>query len=127
MADVPLPTDPLDDDVNVTGVEPVVDVDLAATSGALGGVTAGQTSTAGQDITLDLGDDTTTLSVAVDTNGSAVLTVEVRRTGGVWRTYDSVNYSNAVSTGESYDIGFAEARVSVDSNLNALEASAKGV
>ena len=127
MADVPLPADTLDDDVNVTGVQPVVDVDLSAKSTSLGPALTGQTSTAGDDVTLDLGDDRKTVSFAVDTSASATLTVEMRSDGGTWRTADTIDYGSAVSTVETYETGFEQIRASVDTALNALEGSAKGV
>lgn len=87
----------------------------------------GSTTTADTDVTLTLGDYRKDVDFFVDTSGAANLTVEVRTSGGTWRTIDTINYGSATTTVESYTTRFAEIRASVDANLNVLEASSKGI
>lgn len=87
----------------------------------------GSTSTAGTNVALVLGDYRTDTDFFVDVSGSAQLTVEVRTSGGTWRSFDTVSYSSATTEVEQYSTAFAEIRARVDQNLTALEGSAKGV
>lgn len=87
----------------------------------------GSTSTATNNVSLSLGPSIKDVDIFVDTSGSATLTVEVRRPGGAWREYDTVSYGSSATQVEQYSTAFSELRARVDSSLNTLELSAKGV
>jgi len=84
------------------------------------------TATAGNNVTFQLGGLRKDVDLFVDVSGPAMLTVEVRQSGGSWRQFDAISYSSATTEVEQYSTAFAELRARVDQNLNALEGSAKG-
>ena len=95
-----------------------------------GGRTAA-TTTAGDPVDIVLGDDAVRqrVDVAVDTSGAATLTVSVSDTGdyeGEEFDVQTIDYTEAITQLEQFDFAYSHVRVSVDSNLNNLEATARG-
>jgi len=85
------------------------------------------TSTATTNISLSLGAFRKAVDIFADVSGSATLTVEVRKSGGSWRTADTQDYSSATTELEQYSFAYPEVRASIDQNLTELEAVGRGV
>ena len=107
------------EDSNGTQIDPLSNSDVSSVTDS--------TSTAATNVPLQLGEYRKDVDWFVDVSGSATLTVEVRVSGGTWRQFDTVSYSSATTEVEQYSTSFAEIRARVDSNLNTLEGSAKGI
>lgn len=91
---------------------------------------ADSTATAGNWVTLDLGDHRTGVDIAVDTSGAATLTVEVSTTGefaGEEIQADTVDYSSAATSLEQFQYRHRYVRAQVGSSLNSLEIVSRGI
>lgn len=85
-----------------------------------------RTTTAGNTATVSPGSYGQPVTIVADTSGAATLTVEVSVDGGT--TWDAYTVSIGGTEGAKEEVnGFGDVRASIDTNLNGLTVSAKGV
>lgn len=127
MAELPLPTDPTADSVNIDGQSVSLDVspvDVDQTNP----VTATDSGTgAANAATLTLGNYRQSANIIVDTSGTATLTVEIY-VDGVWETFYETTYDSAVGMAEIFPhVASDQIRAYLDQNRNDVTIIAKGV
>jgi len=88
------------------------------------------TSTATNNVSVDLGSISKRVGIVADVSGSATLTIEVSSSGafaGEEHAVQTVSYSSAGVNLEQFEFAFQFVRARVDQNLNTLEIAARGV
>lgn len=151
MGDIPLPDDPTTDDVDIAaqslssvGVSQNQPVDISddssrslgevviPTSNPAVGVDTSPTSSsttatgAGSAAQIDAG-GLSEVEVLYDTSGAATITVETSTDGNNWYERATFSPGGATQTAQLVTTGARYVRAYIDSNVNRLEVSAKGV
>lgn len=87
------------------------------------------TTTAGNNVSLDLGDLRNAVDILADVNGSATLTVSVSNTGDFSGEEHSftIDYSNSGTNLEQFEFAYQHIQASVNQNLNELEIVSRGL
>jgi hypothetical protein len=88
------------------------------------------TTTAGNNVSLNLGDLRESVDVIADVSGSATLTITASTTGnfsGEQHDVLSIDYTSSGVNLEQIDFAYQHIRASVDSNLNELEIVSRGI
>lgn len=88
------------------------------------------TTTAGNNVSLDLGDLRDSVDVIADVSGSATLTISVSTTGdfsGEQHDVLTIDYTSSGVNLEQFDFAYQHIQASVDSNLNELEIVSRGI
>ncbi len=88
------------------------------------------TTTAGNNVSLDLGDLRESVDIVADVSGSATLTVSVSTTGnftGEQHNVATIDYTSSGVNLEQFDFAHQHIRASVGSNLNELEIVSRGI
>jgi hypothetical protein len=109
-------------DVSGTRVDPVNQSDA--------GQVQDSTTTAGNNVSLDLGDLRESVGIVADVSGAATLTVSVSTTGnfsGEQHDVVTIDYTSSGVNLEQFDFAYQHIQASVNSNLNELEIVSRGI
>jgi hypothetical protein len=110
------------EDVSGTQVDPVNQSDA--------GQVQDSTTTAGNNVSLDLGDLRESVDIVADVSGAATLTVSVSTTGnfsGEQHDVATIDYTSSGVNLEQFDFAHQHIQASVNSNLNELEIVSRGI